>query len=134
MNAEPRSVRSSLGTAEIVDAAHDRPHGSRAGLVGRKAGGEHPRIAEDRDERRELAGTVPSGQTPQSVQSPWGWTPGPVSKRSSGSALWCSRSSTTRRRKLVYQPVYAYPSTSSRWRIVARRSGQAAPFRETDKA
>ena len=40
--------------------------------------------------------------------------PGPVSNRISGSALWRGRSSTTRRRRLVYEPVYPYPSRSSR--------------------
>jgi len=35
-----------------------------------------------------------SGHVPQSVQSPWVWIPGPVSKRSSGAAVSDGRSST----------------------------------------
>jgi hypothetical protein len=53
-----------------------------------------------------LAAPSSRGQTPQSVQSPWVWIPGPVSKRISGSAVSVGRSSTTRRRRLVYEPAY----------------------------
>jgi hypothetical protein len=42
----------------------------------------------------------PSGQMPHAAQSPWVWIPGPVSKRTSGSAISLGRMSTTRRRRL----------------------------------
>ncbi|MHB8673230.1 MAG: hypothetical protein ACYDAK_06070 [Candidatus Limnocylindrales bacterium] len=60
-----------------------------------------PRIA---TKAYRLAFPSPSGQLPQSVESPWVWIPGPVSNRISGSPVSAGRSSTTRRRRLVYEP------------------------------
>ncbi len=43
----------------------------------------------------------PSGHLPQSVQSPWLWMPGPVSKRINGSPIAAGRRIRSRRRRLA---------------------------------
>ena len=89
---------------------------------------EQPRIA-----TKVNSGAVPAprGQVPTSAQSPWVCSPGSVSKRSTGSAAVAGRRTTTRRRRLAYDPVYPYPSASSRRSTVARRSGHAVRRRST---
>ena len=52
-------------------------------------------------------------------------------KRISGSPSSRDRNSTSRRRRLVYEPAYPYPSGSSRRSTVARSSGQTSSRRST---